>query len=103
MPRRRTQAIQVDSSKPSGALHAFAKEAAANGAVSVLAAYITSDGKVEALRMGRLDALEAAARGIARSIASELGLPESPEDYRERWEAEVRGAMRNAGPGGGAA
>lgn len=73
MPKRRTQAIQVDPSKPSGALHAFAKEAAADGARSVFAAYVTADGRCEAVRMGNIEDLERVTRGLHASLVEEVG------------------------------
>ena len=75
-----TLTVRIDPKTPAGVLHAFAREAAAKGAVSVLAAYVTRDGKCEAVRMGELDALEMAAKGIAAGLASEL------EERRTRFE-----------------
>lgn len=75
-----TLTVRIDPKTPTGVLHAFAREAAAKGAVSVLAAYVTRDGKCEAVRMGQLDMLEMAAKGIAAGLASEL------EEQRTRFE-----------------
>lgn len=71
MPKVRTQAVTIDADKPAGLLHAFALEAARGGAKSVIAAYVTADGRCEAVRMGNLGDLERAAHGLHASLVAE--------------------------------